>query len=104
MQITRAQLGMHNIYNNPLPIQGGNGKFTDSVRRGATNLVNANQYIKDNKLISRGAAGLSAAGLDGYLNARTGGYYGKATDLATSHGYGKKKKRRKSTKKTNKKR
>ena len=103
MQITRAQLGMHNIYNNPLPIQGGNGKFTDSVRRGVNNVVGAHNFIKDNKIISRGAAGLSAAGLDPYLNARTGGYYGKATNLATSHGYGKKE-RRKSTKKTNKKR
>jgi hypothetical protein len=66
-------------------VQQGDG-FMDWIR-GAQKI---HKFVKDNKLISKGANIASTLGADKYLNAKTGGKYGKATGFAKSKGYGKK--------------
>lgn len=51
----------------------------------------AHDFVKKNKLISKGASLASALGADAYLDSKTGGKYKQATALAKSKGYGKRK-------------
>jgi hypothetical protein len=55
------------------------------------NLKKANQFAKDNKIISRGSQIIERMGYNDKLNKYTGGLYNKGVQYAVQNGYGKKK-------------
>ena len=95
-RVTRASMGQQSIYNNPLPIQGGS--FQGNLKKGFSTVSRANQFAKQNKLVTKGSDILGILGADKFLDNKTGGLYSKAVTAGKQAGYGKKKKR-KSTKK-----
>lgn len=94
--VTKTQLGQHAIYNSGLPPQGGGGPRIDKFIGG---LRNANEFARDNKLITKTKGVTDVIGLTPYLDRKSNGLYSKGADYAMSKGYGKKKKKRTTKKK-----
>lgn len=94
MAITRTQVGQQQIYNGglvPSPQAGSGRKINSAI----SNLSKANQFAKQNRLVSKGDAVLGALGLRDLVDQKTGGAYGAAVNFAKTKGYGKKRRHRK---------
>lgn len=76
-------------------IQYGSGRATNLI----AGLKKGNAFAKEHKLVTKGAAIVTALGGDAYLNGKTGGLYSKGVDQAKSMGYGRKPAKRRRAKK-----
>ena len=80
----RTSAGLNAVYNGGLAqgyIQGGAG-LMDWLKK-------ANNFAKENQLISKAASVASALGADKYLDEKTGGLFSKGVEMAKQQGYGK---------------
>ncbi len=86
--MSRVNVGMNAIYQGGLTpgyMQGGAG-FMDFLKK-------ANNFVKDNQLISKAANIASALGADKFLDEKTGGLYSKGVGIAQQAGYGRRRRR-----------
>jgi hypothetical protein len=96
--MSRTTAGLNMIYNGGLtstmPMVGGGrrrmhgGGFLSSLKNG---LTTANQWAKNNKIVTNGDSVIRDLGLHDKANHYTGGYYDKFVNVAKKHGYGRRK-------------
>ena len=70
----------------------GRGKKIDQAKGLVSNLQAANNYSKQNKLVTNTKQFTDNIGLTGFLDKKSGGLYSKGANLGISHGYGKRRK------------
>ena len=72
-------------------VQYGTGKVSSLV----SGLKKANDFAKENKVVTKASGVVTALGGDAFLDRKTGGLYTKGVTHAKSYGYGRKPKHKK---------
>ncbi len=103
IDMSKTNVGLTAMYNgglsNGLTMSGGRRRRPMKGRGFMDWIKKAHSFVKDNQLISKARKAADAVGITDAIDSKTGGYFSKATDLAASKGYGRRRRRvRKTTK------
>ena len=93
-KVSKTALALNSSYTHT-PLQTGRGPKIDKARALLGSFSSANQYAKNHKIATNTKKFTDAVGLTDFIDNKTGGYYSKGAKLATSHGYGRRKRRSK---------
>ena len=93
-RVSKTALALNSSYTHT-PLQTGRGIKLDRAKSLLGSFSSANQYAKNHKIATNTKKFTDAVGLTDFIDNKTNGYYSKGAAVASSHGYGRRKKRSK---------